>query len=504
MRYSNLKMKLTAFAFLLLIVIQVKFCSEGLSRIGKSAPAAPDSQTAVIDLKEIKKRGKLIALTDNSSTSYFVYKGELMGYEYEMLNSFAKHLGVELQIVVAKNMDRVFDQLNNQEADVVAANLTVTAERLGYVNFSEPLLQTRQVLIQRKPRGWEQMNPEQIDKKLIRNVNDLVGKKIYVRKGSSFYSRLQNLSEEIGKEIEIIEARGEQETEELIQMVAAGEIEFTVADENVAMLNKTYYPNIDVKTAISFPQKISWAVRKDSPELLSALNTWLNKKKNSAEFSFLYSKYFRSPKHAEERMESLFCSLSGSRISCYDEFMKTCSRKLGWDWKLLASVVYQESRFDPDALSWAGAYGLMQMIPAASVRYGIDSISATPEQSLRAGTAYLKNLDNYWRDYIFDKQERTKFVLASYNVGLGHIIDARNLAIKYNKNPNEWEDNVGFFILMKSKPRYYNDPVVKFGYCRGQEPYRYVKEILNRYAHYRNVIKDIPEQELAIGNEKKI
>ena len=130
----------------------------------------------------------------------------------------------------------------------------------------------------------------------------------------------------------------------------------------------------------------------------------------------------------------------------------------------------------------------MQIIPSTSFKYGIDSISASPRESIEAGTKYLLNMNNYWKDFIFEKNERIKFVLASYNVGLGHVIDGRNLAIKYSKDPNKWEDNVAYFVLQKSKPMFYNDLVVKFGYCRGQEPCNYVKEILNRYEHYKNVI----------------
>ncbi len=438
------------------------------------------------DFPEIKTRGKIVALTDNSSTSYFVYKGEPMGFEYELLHAFASAENLDLVITVAKDMNRVFEQLNRGEADIIAANLTVTKERKEKVSFTSPLLVTRQVLIQRKPAGWEKMPYESVEKKLIRNPVDLAGKNVCVRRESSFYTRLKSLSEEIGGRINIVEVPGKYETEELISMVADGKIDYTVADENVALINQTYYPGIDIKTAISLPQQIAWAARKDAPALMKKINAWIKDSRNKPLFAAIYSKYFRSPQEAAARRESGFFSPAGGKISVYDDLIRMYSAKIGWDWRLLASLIYQESHFCHDTRSWTGAYGLMQIIPATSARLGIDSLCATPLESIRAGTVYLACIDAYWKSYIPDSSERIKFTLASYNVGTGHIIDARNLALKYGRNSGVWDGNVAYFILQKSKPEFYNDPVVRFGYCRGSEPFNYVKEILLRFEHYKN------------------
>lgn len=439
-----------------------------------------------LDLEGIQKRGKLIALTDNGSTSFYIYKGDTLGYEYELLNAFTKETGLQLEMRVAKNMNDIFDQLNNGDVDIIAANLTVTKERLNSVNFTEPLLLTRQVLIQRKPTGWENMTSKELDAKLIRNIIDLSGKRIYVRKASSFYTRLTHLSEEIGGKINIIEVPGENDTETLINKVANGEIDYTVADENVALSNQTYYSNIDVVTAISFPQKIAWATRKQSSELTKKLNEWIIKRENSNENLVIYNKYFKTPKKSDRGNNRQYISSGGNITSPYDDLIKTYCKKIDWDWELLASMIYQESHFSPTARSWAGANGLMQLMPGTAKRYGLDTIDATAEQSLKAGTDYLVDLDKYWQLYIPDKQERIKFILASYNAGLGHVIDARNLAMKHGKDQNIWYNNVESMILQKSNPLIYNDPVVKCGYCRGQETYLYVKEIVSRYTYFKN------------------
>ncbi len=478
-------LKIIAFFVLTLGIINPPFCNT----IHDSS-ADLDSLKGGIDIPQILARKKLIALTDNSSTSYFIYKGEPMGYEYEMLQAFAKSLDVELQVIVAKNMNEIFDQLRKGEVDIISANLTVTEDRMKKVNFTDPLIYTRQILVQLKPDGWKNMNADKINEHLVRTTIDMAGKKIYVRKGSSFYARMVNIQEEIASKINMVEVPGEVTTETLIQMVADGKIPYTIADENVAMVNQTYYPQLDIKTAISFPQKIAWAVNKRSPLLLAELNSWIAEQKNTVEYAVRYNKYFQNPKAAGQRNESEFSSISGNKISPYDDMIIAYSREIGWDWRLLASMIYQESKFNANAQSWAGACGLMQMIPATAQQYGLDTCGATPIASIDAGTRHIIKLNQYWEKIISNKEERIKFVLASYNVGLGHIIDARNLAKKYNKNPNEWFNNVEKFIILKSQPKYYNDPIVRCGYCRGEEPYNYVREIIARYYHYTNTIKE--------------
>lgn len=486
-----IKIRYVLIAIMVLLVVQTRECMKGIKKLQHSTDTS--GLAKLTDMDAIQKRGKLVVLAVNNSTSYFVYKGEPLGYDYEMLNAYANYLGVELEIIVINDLNTILDELNAGKADLAAANLTITNDRNKIVNFTEPLLQTRQVLIQHKPAGWRKMTEQAIEKKLIRNPNELIGKTVNVRKGSSFYSRLKSLSEEIGGEIKIAEATGNLDAEELIGYVAKGYINYTVADENIAMINQTYYNDLDIKTAISFPQKIAWAVRKNSPKLLKSLNQWLTDKKNKSLQATVFTKYFINQRAAGERMESEFFCSNGGTLSPYDHAIKKYSKKLGWDWRLMAAMIYQESHFNPDAESWAGACGLMQLIPATAKRFGLDSLIASPIQNIEAGTNFLIHLNKYWKDFIPDSSERIKFVLASYNVGLGHVIDARSLADKYDKDPGLWNDNVDFFLLNKSKPQYYNDDVVKYGYCRGEEPYNYVKEILIRVEHYRNVLR-IQEQ----------
>lgn len=434
------------------------------------------------DLEQIRQRGFINALIDNNSMSYFIYKGTTMGYEYELLQRFAQSINVELRIKIITGVEEAFNLLNTGAGDVIAFPLTINQERKEFVTFTDPHFTTSQVLVQRKPDDWN-ANPYLAEKKMIRNPIDLIGKDVYVMRGSSFKLRLENLSNEMGGEIHIHEDSVAGETESLIHKVAKGEIEYTVTDQTIGMVNAAYYPQLDVKTLISMPQQIAWAVRHNSPQLLTTLNQWMAEIKRTGTYQVIYNKYFNSPRTSQQRMTSDFSSLHGGKLSPYDDEIKEGAEILGWDWRLLASLTYQESNFKPDLVSWAGAIGLMQVMPVTGKHFGAVDLY-NPKQNIKAGVRFLKFLDSQWEKTIKDKDERLKFVLASYNVGLSHVLDARNLARKYNKNPEKWED-VEYFLLRKSDPKYYRDEVAVAGYCRCEGPVVYVKEVLRRFEEYK-------------------
>lgn len=448
-----------------------------------------------VDLAQIKQRGTLKAITTYSSTSYFIYRGQPMGYEYELLERLANHLDVDLEMIVAEDLDSVMYLVNQGLGDLIAHGLTITKERKNYVDFTTPINTTKQVLVQRKPENWRQMKLHQIEKKLIRNPVDLIGDTVHVRKNSSYYRRIHNLSEELGDDIHIALVPGNISTEEILQKVANGEYKYTVADKNIAKINQTYNPILDVETDLSLPTRIAWAVRKTSPELKSEINQWLEDLQKDPVYYVLYNKYYENTRAFTTRIKSEFYSKAGGKISKYDDEIKEYATDLNWDWRLLASQIYQESKFNPGVTSWAGAKGLMQVMPATAQQFGVTELY-DPSQSLKAGVKYIEFLQNYWT-VIPDSTERIKFILASYNAGPAHVEDARRLAEKYGKDPNVWEANVAQYILLKSKPKYYNDEVVEYGYVRGKEPFNYVDEIIKRYRHYQKFIDadldDMPE-----------
>jgi membrane-bound lytic murein transglycosylase F len=443
-----------------------------------------DSTSVEFDITEIKDRGNLKVILENTSTGYFLYKGRAMGFHYELIKDFCDKNDLNVEIIIENDFKTSFQKLLNGDADIIAHALTLTKGRKEIVNFMDPLYEVRQMLIQHKPVGWEKMKKHEIEEELIKSPSELIGKRIHVKKGSSYLKRLENLSDEIGGDIIIIEESGDVITEELIVMVADKTIEFTVADEDLADVGATYFDNIDVNMPISLPTQVGWAVRKNSVELLVELNKWISELKRKPDFNVLFKKYYDDPKGFKRRVQSDFSTITGNKISPYDDLIKKYAITINWDWRLLAAQIYQESQFNPKAKSWMGAQGLMQLVPNTAREFGANQ-SLDPEQNIKAGTNYIRWLEDYWGKYIDDPSELEKFVLASYNTGQGHVMDAMKLAEKYGKDPSVWDDNVGFYMLLKSNPKYYKDPVVNSGYCRGREPVNYVISIYKQFEIYK-------------------
>ncbi len=443
------------------------------------------SENAVLD--SVLKRKKLRAVTDYGSVSYLIYRGEPIGYQYELLQDFTTYLGVELELVIESNLEKSIQMLNDNEVDLLAMGLTVTSERNKEFSFTSPIMTTRQVLVQRKPQGFMDMETaDEIESHLLRNTLELANVAINVQKGTIFATRLQTLSDEIADSIIII--NDDREIEELIVAVANNEIDYTVADEHIALVNARYYRNIDVKTPLSFPQKIAWAAKKRQTGIVDTLNSWMLNFNKTLKARLLYNKYFKNIR-SKRIVNSQYNSYSGGQLSPYDDEMKISAEIIGWDWRLLASLVYQESEFKPNVRSWVGAFGLMQLMPTVLEEYELDS-TATPSEQLTAGVKHLIYIQKQLPPEITDSIEQVKFLLASYNCGLGHVLDARRIAEKHEKDPNKWTNSVDSCVLNLSEKEYYHDPVVYYGYVRGGETFKFVEEIMNRYKIYGDLIKE--------------
>ncbi|MBN2682149.1 MAG: transporter substrate-binding domain-containing protein [Bacteroidales bacterium] len=437
------------------------------------------------NLSEIKERGKLVAVTDNNSTSYFIYRGTPLGFQYELLKEYSDYMGLDLEIVISNNIEEKINLIKNGKVDVLAVNLSITKTRKVFIDFTIPLGSTRPVLVQRKPENYKNLSKSKMDEKLIRDIKKLNGKTVFVQEHSSFVPLLKRIEKEHKIVINSFDAVS-LGIEELVLMVSEGKIDYTVCDEDVARINATYLQNIDIETGLGDEVNFAWAVAKGNDSLRISINNWLNDFKKTKRFESIYYRYFNNPKY-KNMINSDYYSLIGGKISQYDEIIKELSKETYWDWRLISSLIYHESNFDNSVRSWAGAAGLMQLMPQTAATYGID-IESGPTANIAAGIKVINSLDNIFKEEITDTLERIKFILASYNIGPGHVIDARNLAKKYGKNPNIWENNVDTFLLLKSNPEYYRDSVVKNGYCRGNETVNFVKRVLEVFGHYKNLI----------------
>lgn len=470
-----------------LVLIFVCFACKNDSKNTKSLSENLKLSKVEVDLQEIKERGKLRAITTYSGTTFFLYRGRTMGFEYELLTRLADYLEVELEVVIARNEDELMEMLLAGEGDLIAYGYTILPSRKEYIEFTNPLYFSNQVLVQRKPDNWRRMKLHQIKNRLITDPIQLIGDTVSVKKNSSYAERMKSLSQEIGGEIVIDTIPGTKTTEEIIKMVVDGKIKYTIVDQNIANINASYYPILDANTQVSFSQQIGWGVRKNSPVLLETVNTWIDEFKKEVDFHVIFNKYYKNKRKYKARVKSEFYSINDEKISPYDDMIKKYAEEIGWDWRLLASLTFQESKFQAQSESWAGARGLMQIMPETAKELNINPND--PYESVKGGTYYLKQL---WEknDDIQDSIQRIKFTLAAYNCGYAHLKDAQRVAKLKDRDPLIWDDNVELSILDLSQPEYYNLPEMRYGYVRGIEPYNYVKQIFKRYEHYKKFIEE--------------
>ncbi len=428
----------------------------------------PSKQEFILDKEGIISRGSLRVAVDNNSSSFYIYRGRRMGYEYELLLDLGKELGVEIEFVVASGFDEAFGKLEEGRVDLIAMNVQQNEERESFVTFTESLGTMSTVLVGReKLTSWDSLGSDTV----------------YVRKGAVYKSQLELLKDSLHLDFSILEVQDHEEI--LLDRVYDQEVRWTVAEKNVAQTNATYYDELQLGLEVSKEEPVTWAMRSSSPELLQAVNNWLVEKKEVF-IPRTHARYFLDSKNQYARSTSTFSSLGGDRISVYDEIIQENAQTLGWDWRLLAALVYKESRFDTTALSYAGAQGLLQLMPVTVERFGVTNPN-DPEESLKGGVKYLQYLDKFWMERVPETNERIKFILASYTIGQGHVEDAWRLTLKYRKNTQSWQE-VSNFLSLKSDPKYYRDAVVKSGYAKGHIAVKYVRDVLALFQSYKALV----------------
>lgn len=418
------------------------------------------------DWAQIEKEGKLTVLTENSTLSFFEFKGKRMGFEYEILDTFCKANHLQLEVKVVNKLGDFVRLLKKGEGDVVAANLPITLGEQHYFSYSLPYYQTYQVLVQRKSDS------------IISEPAYLAEKVVFVRKNSAYEKRLIALQDEIGAQIDIRYQKTLPLAEDLIEEVANGRIHYTLAHENQARIVKDMHPNLDIATRMSFEQRIAFALRPKSKVLKEKLDAFLQTYIASEAYTQLKKRYFD---YIASTPTEFYLTPKGA-ISPFDALFKKAAQKYGWDWKVLAAIAFKESRFNPNARGFGGAYGLMQFMPNTGPQFGVLPDSS-PEQQINGGMRYLVSVSRRWAA-IADEQTRLQFTLASYNAGMCHIEDAQRLARAAGLNPNVWDGNVALMVKKLDEPQFYRSEMVRCGAYRGQAT-SYVAKVMGIYARWK-------------------
>ncbi|MFH1887544.1 MAG: membrane-bound lytic murein transglycosylase MltF [Pseudomonadota bacterium] len=414
----------------------------------------PDSLAA------IQNAGTLVVLSSNSSHGYYQYQDQPRGFEYDLAQAFAQHLGVRLQVLTPP-LEKRLAFLEQGRAHLIAAGLHVTKAGRHFLNYSVPYrLVQQEVVVHRYERN-------------VRGMEDLEGRSIHVRKGSFFEYLLRQQAPETPPFTLVAHPEGNQEL--FLEDVSNREIEATVADEQLVLLARRHFPDLMPAFSLDEPRPLAWAVKKGDQRLLAEINRFLIQVKRDGTVERLWNKYYRDLDEFDYLDLKRFHRRLKTRLPRYREAIVEAAAKNGFDWRLIAAISYQESHFDPLAESYTGVRGLMQLTEVTALEMGVEN-RLDPHENIRAGVAYLRKLHDRFPE--IKEPDRLFFALAAYNVGYGHVTDARRLALEKGLDPNQWSSMCVTLPLLQVR-KHYQD--TEFGYCRGSEPIRYVNRVLTYY-----------------------
>ncbi|MDZ7747842.1 MAG: membrane-bound lytic murein transglycosylase MltF [Halofilum sp. (in: g-proteobacteria)] len=431
-------------------------------------PANPE-QAGTRSLEEIRADGTLVVLTRNAPTTYYIDRlGEPAGPEYDLVQAFADHLGVEVEFRLRDTVGAILEALEAGEGDLAAAGLTYTDARAQRFRFGESYQRVTQQVVCRRDAA-----------RVPESVEELAGLDLDVIAASSYVERLEALRADGHPDLEW-EARPDATTEQLMREVWRRELDCTVADSSIVDINRRYYPELTAPFNLSRAQPLAWALPHQRADTAEAIEDWLDGYRASdrlAQWAERHYGFFEVFDYVDTRV---LMRRIKSRYPRYRELFEAAAKKHGLAPLLLAAQGYQESHWNPRARSPTGVRGIMMLTQTTAREVGVSN-RMDPRQSIFGGARYLERMRARLGEEVTEP-DRTWLALAAYNVGWGHLRDARELARGLGANPNHWRELRDVLPLL-AEPRYYAN--LRYGYARGTEPVRYVQRI----REYRHVLR---------------
>ena len=422
-------------------------------------------------LEQIQQKGELVVLTRNAATAFYESREGFVGVEFEMAKAFADYLGVVARFKVKDDISGLLQSINNDEGDLVAAGLTKTESRNEIYNFGPTYQMVEQKVVCR--RGGKK--PKQIQ--------DLIGITLAVPADSSYEEQLQKLKAE-HPELSW-QTIAETDTETLLEQVWQKQVDCTIADSNIIDINRRYFPELSVRFAITKPEPLAWVLPQDASSLREKLHEWFEEFVDSGKLDDIMHRYYGYLETFDYVDTRTFLRRIRTVLPKYQNTFIEVAKKYDMSWTLLAAQSYQESHWNPRARSPTGVRGMMMLTLNTANDLNIKS-RLNPSSSILGGAYYLDNLRKRLPDSVTEP-DRTWMALAAYNVGMGHLRDARALAKHMNKDPDSWQD-VKEVLPLLSHSKYYK--YLKHGYARGWEPVRYVKSIRDYQDMLEKVMKE--------------
>ena len=428
----------------ILLLIILSACSEKI--IGEKA------------LQSIKEKKQLIVVTRNSPTTYYKLHDEWVGFEHDMVLAFAEYLGVKVKFITKESTAEIISAIRNGKAHIAAAGLTKTKERSGQFLFGPVYQKVQQQVICRN--GGKQP----------KNINGLSGVQILVPKNTSYEERLIQLKQKY-KKLEWQTSAG-LTSEILLEQVWSKNLDCTVADSNIVAINRRYYPELSVRFNLAKPEPLAWLMSPRAELLQQEINKWFNKFKKTGKLSELDNRYYGFIEIFDYVDTRAFVRSIKDVLPLYQDMFKKAATKNDLEWMQIAAQAYQESHWRANAKSPTGVRGIMMLTLNTAKGLGIKN-RLDPAQSINGGARYYADLYKRLPESI-KAPDRSWYALAAYNIGMGHIYDARTLARQLKKNPDLWQEFSEVLPLLSNKNYY---PSLKYGYARGREPVRYVQRI---------------------------
>ncbi len=452
---KNIKLVLVAF-------FAISFFTFGWLSHSAYSPVYKIKTPSLLD--KIKANKTLNVVLLNAPSTYYIGPEGPQGFEYDLLNSYAQYLDVDLNITSANTIKEALELSNNSNIHITSASLSKTKEREKTFNFGPSYFEVQEQVICH--RGMLSSG------KFPRNIEDLSGLRIVVGESTSYAQTIQDLQAE-GYDINA-SFTAEYSTEELLEQVSTNEIDCTIADSNIYALNLRYFTEMRVAFTVSGREQLAWTLSPDSKELEANMYSWLNSFNQSGALAQLKDHYYSYVMFFDYYNTKMFYKRIDSRLPKYKKYFMEMATKYEVPWTLLAAMSYQESHWNPKAKSFTGVRGMMMLTRNTARLLGVKN-RLDAKQSIHGGARHLNNLMKLIPEGIHG-ENHLKFALASYNIGLGHILDARKLAVTMGYDENSWKDLKEVLPLLSQK-KYYK--TLKYGYARGSEPVRYVESIYN-------------------------
>ncbi len=410
-------------------------------------------------LERIKAEGKLRIISRNGPTTYYEDGSGPTGFEYSLAREFARELGVDLVVEKEDSLATILDSVGSQRGHIGASGLTITEARRQQVNFADGYMTVTQQLVYNR----KQAKPE--------SIADLIGAKLVVVAGSSHSENLLNLQQQY-PELEWQEYT-DLEMIDLVEMVHNGDADYAIVDSNAYAINRSLFPQARIAFDVTGPESLAWAFSKRQDDsLYKAAQSFFQRIKTDGTLEQITQHYYGQKNQLDNSSALILAHRIEKRLPKWQAHLRDAARSFELDWRLLAAISYQESHWNPRARSYTGVRGLMMLTRDTAKEMGVTN-RLDPAQSIHGGAKYFKKIISRLPSDI-QGEDRVALALTAYNVGFGHMEDARVLTQRLGKNPDKWSD-VKQHLPLLAKRKYYR--TLKHGYARGWEPVKYVENI---------------------------